>query len=162
MGVCTNHSGARFIVLEDADHVPGLGALVGEIHANICTALGCTAVLTNGAVRDLPGVRLSGLQLFAGSIAVSHSYAHVIDFGETVEVGGLRIKPGTLLHGDLHGVLSVPIEIAERVSQVAAEILSSEKELIDFCRSDNFSFSKLSEKIQRVSRKIAAPGKDSN
>jgi len=152
----------RFIVLEDVDHVPGLGALVGEIHACICVALGCTAVLTNGAIRDLPGVRRAGLQLFAGSVAVSHSYAHVIDFGETVEVGGLQIKPGSLLHGDQHGVVCVPLDIAEAVPEAAQEILTSERELIDFCNSELFSFAELSEKIQWIAQKVGVPHGDSN
>lgn len=150
----------RFIVLEDIDRPPGVGALFGEIHAQISIALGCNAVLTNGAVRDLPGSRQSGIQMFAGSVAVSHSYAHIVDFGDPVEVGGLQIKPGDLLHGDQHGVVCVPIEIAESVPNIAAEILASEKELVDFCRSKQFSFGKLIEKMQRVSRKTGVPEKD--
>src|ERR1700741_5251726 len=65
----------RFIVAEDIDHVPGLGALFGEIHANISIALQCKAYVTNGAVRDLPGMRAAGLQAFASNVAVSHGYA---------------------------------------------------------------------------------------
>jgi regulator of RNase E activity RraA len=151
----------RFLVLEDMDRNPGLGALLGEIHANICKALGCIAYLTNGAVRDLPGVEATGLQLFAGSIAVSHSYAHVVKFGEPVEMGGLQIKPGDLLHGDQHGVLSIPLSIAPELPRVAAELLATEKELIDLCRSPDFSFQKLSELIQHVATQVATPNQDS-
>jgi 4-hydroxy-4-methyl-2-oxoglutarate aldolase len=151
----------RYIVLEDVDHAPGLGALVGEVHAAICVALNCSAVLTNGAVRDLPGARRVGLQMFAHGIAVSHSYAHVIDFGESVEVGGLRINPGSLLHGDQHGVVSIPLEIAEAVPQAAKQVLSSDGELIRFCESDRFSFAVLTEKIQQLSQQVGILEKDS-
>lgn len=150
----------RFVVAEDVDHAPGLGALFGEIHANISTALGCTAYLSNGAVRDLPGIEASGLQAFAGSIAVSHSYAHVVEFGEPVEIGGLQIKPGDLLHGDLNGVVSVPVSIASEIPRTAEEMLRSERELIQFCKSKDFSFQKLSEKIHRGSGKVGLPDKD--
>ncbi len=152
----------RFIVLEDIDHVPGLGALIGEVHAAICIALGCVAVLTNGAVRDLSGVRRTGLQMFAGSVAVSHSYAHVIDFGEVVEVGGLRIQPGDLLHGDQHGVVSIPLDIADAIPQTAKEILAVEGEFIRFCESDQFAFGALSEKIRLLSQQVGIPQKDSH
>jgi len=152
----------RFVVVEDVDHVPGVGALLGQIHACICVALSCTAFLTNGAVRDLPGVKQAGLQLFAGSVAVSHSYAHVVDFGEPIEVGGLQIKPGNLLHGDQHGVVCIPLDVAARVPRVATEILESEKELIDLCQSEEFSFEELSQKIQHLSRKVGASDKDLN
>jgi regulator of RNase E activity RraA len=46
----------RVIVLEDMDHVPGCGAMVGEIHATIGMALHCVGHVTNGAVRDLAAV----------------------------------------------------------------------------------------------------------
>ena len=44
----------RVVVIEDVDSKPGLGAFIGEVHASILVALGCVAVVTNGAVRDLP------------------------------------------------------------------------------------------------------------
>jgi len=151
----------RFIVVEDVDDKPGLGALFGEIHANICRALDCNAYVTNGSVRDLPGIEATGLQAFAGSVVVSHAYAHIIEFGETVDIGGLQINPGDLLHGDRHGVQSIPISIAEKVLGTVADMLEMESELIEFCRSKNFSFQKLTEKIQRVSNKIGVPDRDS-
>jgi regulator of RNase E activity RraA len=144
----------KFIAIQDVDDAPGLGALLGEIHANLFTALGCTAYVTNGAVRDLPGVEKTGLQSFAGSISVSHSYAHVIDFGTTVEIGGLTINPGDLLHGDLHGVVSVPYDVAAEVPGEAARIIETERELIDLCRSPDCSLDRILEKIQYVSGKL--------
>ncbi len=139
----------RFFVAEDVDHTPGLGALFGEIHACISKALGAHAFLTNGAVRDLPGIETAGVQAFAGNIAVSHAYAHIVEFGEPVEIGGLKINSGDLLHGDRHGVHCIPLSIAEQIPRVAAKILQTEKELIEFCRSPNFSLERLAEKIQK-------------
>ncbi len=144
----------KFVAVEDVDGMPGLGALLGEIHANLFTALGCTAYVTNGAVRDLPGVEGTGLLSFAGSISVSHSYAHVVDFGTPVEIGGLKINPGDLLHGDRHGVVLVPVEIAADVPGEAARIVETERELIELCQSPNRSLDRLLEKIQYVSGKL--------
>lgn len=152
----------RFIVLEDVDHVPGLGALFGEIHSCIAVALGCNAVATNGAVRDLPGSRQTGIQMFAASVAVSHAYAHVVDFGEPVQIGGLQVQPGNLLHGDQHGIVSIPVDVAEALPAAAAQILESEQELIDFCKSKQFSFAGLTEKMQRIAVKTRVPDKDLN
>ena len=151
----------RIIVARDVDNAPGVGALFGEVHANICRALECCAYVTNGAVRDLPGIEAAGFQVFAGSIAVSHAYAHVVEFGAPVEVGGLRIRPGDLLHGDLHGVHSIPISIADEIPRVVAEMVEMEQELIEFCRSKHFSFPKLMEMIQHGSNKLGVPGEDS-
>ena len=151
----------RFLVVQDIDHMPGVGALFGEIHAAIAVALGCIGYLTNGAVRDLPPIHASGLQLFAGSIAVSHSYAHVVGFGEPVEIGGLQINPGELLHGDQHGVVSVPLSIAEQIPDAAYTIRQFERELVGFCRSDEFSLERLPEQIRRATQRSAVSNRDS-
>jgi 4-hydroxy-4-methyl-2-oxoglutarate aldolase len=138
------------VVIEDADSTPGLGAFIGEVHANILLALGCVAVVTNGGVRDLPAVRKSGLQLFAGNVSVSHAYAHIFDFGGIVEIAGLTVHPGDLVQGDLHGVQTIPRDIAARVTAKAREIMKSRKELIGLCRSKDFSIAEFIQKSKEL------------
>lgn len=140
----------RIVVIEDVDSTPGLGGFIGAVHANILLALGCVAVVTNGAVRDLPDVRKSGLQLFAGNVSVSHAYAHVFDFGGTVAIAGLTVHPGDLIQGDLHGVQTIPREIAGLVPGKALEIVKARTELIAFCHSDDFSIAKLRQRVKEL------------
>ena len=139
----------RVLVLQDVDHQPGIGAFVGEIHATIGSALDCVGCITNGAVRDLPAVEKTGFQLFAGSVAVSHSYAHIVDFGEPVEIGGLKIHPGDLMHGDRHGVHIIPHEIAHEIPQVAETLVADERSLIDLCRSPEFTLEQLASRFRQ-------------
>lgn len=133
----------RIVVLQDEDDPPGLGGFVGEVHANALSALRCSGLVTNGGVRDLPQVRAIPFPMFAGNVAVSHAYAHISGFGQDVEVGGLKVRPGDLLMADLHGVLSIPVEIAERVPAVAARILTARREMVSVCRSEMFSVERL-------------------
>lgn len=140
----------RVIVLQDIDHMPGVGAFFGEIHATIAQSLKCEGYVTNGSVRDLPSVKALGFHLFSGSVAVSHAYAHLVEFGEPVEIGGLKIKPGDLLHGDCHGVQNIPPEVISEIPQQAERILDAEGELIRFCRSAQFSLQGLSNKLRQV------------
>ncbi len=133
----------RVVVLEDLDEPPGLGAFIGEMHAAILRALGCVGYVTDGAVRELPRIKETGLQLFAGNVAVSHAYAHIFDFGSQVRVGGLEVNPGDLLHGDRHGLLSIPKEIASEIPPAAAKLQAVERKVIEVCRSPEFSVEKL-------------------
>jgi regulator of RNase E activity RraA len=133
----------RVVVIEDLDTPPGRGALLGEVHVNILTALECVGAVTNGAVRDLAAVQAMGFHFFARNPAVSHSYAHFVTLGGAVEVGGLHVKPGDLIHGDCHGVLSIPDEIAADIPVAAARIMDRERKLISLCRAPNFSLEKL-------------------
>jgi regulator of RNase E activity RraA len=140
----------RVLVLEDIDEKPGRGAFVGDMHAAILNALGCVGYVTNGAVRELPAVRRIGVQLFAGSVAVSHAYAHIFDIGTPVTIDGMEVRTGTLLHGDQHGIVTVPDEIAAEVPNVVAKLQRSEQEVIEFCRSENFSIAKLNELMKKA------------
>jgi regulator of RNase E activity RraA len=70
--------------------------------------------------------------------------------GGPVEVGGLKVQPGDLLHGDCHGVLSIPKEIAPEIPSVAARIQSKERKLIALCQSAGFSLEKLTRAVKEV------------
>jgi regulator of RNase E activity RraA len=142
----------RVIVVQDVDHTPGVGALMGEVHASIALAMKCVGYVTNGAVRDLSAVKVLRFHLFSESVAVSHAYAHLIEFGEPVEIGGLKIKSGDLIHGDCHGVQTIPLEIVSQIPQEVERIVSSERELIQFCKSAQFSLKGLLNRLKQASK----------
>lgn len=133
----------RILVVQDTDDRPGLGAFVGEVHANILRALKCVAYVTNGAVRDLPGVREAGLQAFAGCTTPSHAFVHVIDVGESVEIAGLPVSCRDMLLGDRHGLVSIPEECAPEVPAIVRSMRARERRVIEYCRSDGFSVDRL-------------------
>jgi 4-hydroxy-4-methyl-2-oxoglutarate aldolase len=140
----------RVVVIQDVSERPGFGSFIGEVHAHVLRALGCEGVVTNGSVHDLPGIAAMGFGLFAGSVAVSHAYVHIVDYGKPVEVGGLKVNPGDLLHADQHGVLSVPAEIAAEIPAVAGQLLERERKVIEFCRSKEFTVEKLRDAVKGV------------
>jgi regulator of RNase E activity RraA len=148
----------RIMVLQDVDRAPALGALVGEIHATIAQALNCAGSITNGAVRDLEAVEALGFPLFSRRVSVSHAYAHIVEFGSPVEIGGHMIQPGDLTHGDKNGVHTIPQEIASEVPDMVRRIQEQEDELMRFCRSSAFSAGALSDRMRSVSQASLPPG----
>jgi regulator of RNase E activity RraA len=132
-------SAPSIVVIEDADRHPGIAAFIGETHAAILQAMGCVGVVTNGAVRDLDHVERLGFQLFSGTVSVSHAYAHVAKADSPVRVGGLEIVPGDLLHGDQHGIVKIPVDLAGQVVQIAGRLREREKKILRFCQSPEFS-----------------------
>jgi 4-hydroxy-4-methyl-2-oxoglutarate aldolase len=138
----------RVVVIQDVDTPPGLGAFIGEVHANILLALGCIGIVTNGAVRDLSDIQPTEFQMFAGNVSVSHAYSHIFDFGCSVEVGGLTVRPGDLIHGDCHGVQTVPLGIADKVPAAAREIRQRRQNLVGLRRSADFTLDKLRQAIR--------------
>jgi regulator of RNase E activity RraA len=133
----------HIIVAQDIASHPGLGALLGQVHFNIERALGCVGIVTNGAVRSLPTAEALGFQIFAGNVSVSHAYTHIVEFGTPVEVDGIEVHSGELLHGDQHGVQSIPISIATQLPAVAARIAAKKQAIIALCQSPEFTLEKL-------------------
>jgi regulator of RNase E activity RraA len=133
----------RVVVVQDVATKVGLGSLLGVVNVNILHALGCAGAVTNGAVRDLPAAEKLSFQLFAGCISVSHAYVHIIEFGTPVEIGGVKIRSGDLVHGDLHGVQTIPSTIAAKLPLAAAEIIAQDQELVNLCQAKGFSLDKL-------------------
>ena len=128
----------RIAVVQDVE--PELvGSVAGHVHAAILRAFHCVGLVTNGAVRDIPDVAAMPFPMFAGSLTVSHGYAHIVDFGKPVEIFGLRIECGDLLMADIHGVLSIPAALVDQLPEVAASIRAREKRIIDFCSDGEFS-----------------------
>jgi len=133
----------RVIVVHDLDDPRGQGAQWGEVQANIHKALGCVGVVTDGSVRDLDEVKALGFQFCASHVSVSHANVHMVDFGIPVKVGGVWIKPGDLVHGDQHGVVTIPHEIAARIPEAIAKVEADERKIISLCQSAGFSAEKL-------------------
>lgn len=140
----------RIAVIHDVEAKTRAGSVVGQVHAAILRALRCEAVITNGAVRDVEAVAAMNFPMFAHGVAVSHAYLHAVNYGEPVEIFGLRIACGDLLFVDCHGVVSIPREIAADVPRVAAEIRAHERRIIDLCESPDFSPEKLREIVKSV------------
>jgi regulator of RNase E activity RraA len=111
------------------------------------------ACVTNGAVRDVPGIEALGFQLFAGGVSVSHGYAHVVEFGEPVEIGSLLISSGDLLHGDLHGVQQIPVEAARELPDIAEKVLRDDRELFELTERRDFSVDTLSALLEKAAKR---------
>ncbi len=133
----------RIVVAQDIASHPGLGAMLGQVHFHIQRALGGVGIVTNGAVRSIPTAEALGFQIFAERASVSHAYMHIVEFGTPVEVDGLKIHSGELLHGDQHGVQSIPMSIAGQLPAAAERIAAKKQAIIALCQSPEFTLERL-------------------
>jgi regulator of RNase E activity RraA len=126
----------------DLDDPAGCGAFWGEVQSAIHVGLGARAILANGAVRDLDQWA-PGFRFLAGSIAPSHAFAGTVGFGEEVQVFGLRVRPGDLVHADRHGAVIVPPALVRAVPAAAREIAAREARLLAVARGRECTADKL-------------------
>jgi len=143
--------GPTIPVLQDIDPVPGFGAFWGEVQTNVHKALGCPGAVTNGSIRDLD-VLAEGFHLIGGEVGPSHAHVHVDDFGNQVNVFGMAVKHGDLIHADRHGAVVIPHEAAEALPAAISKIEKKESFILEAARSPGFTVHDL--------RKAMAAGED--
>lgn len=141
----------RVIVIEDLDEHPCASSFAGATHANIWQALGCVGIVTNGALRDLPLLEKTGLHVYASALVPSHGFAHIVDFGHPVNIAGLEIASGDLLHGDVHGIVTIPKELAADIPAQSSAMMDREQAIVNLCQSKEFSVAKLCEVLKQQS-----------
>lgn len=98
-------------------------AVIGDLVAGMARNKGAVAVVTDGLVRDLVGLRQVGLPVFAAGITPnSPTRQGPGTAGLPVVVGGVRVDAGDVLVGDLDGVVVIPRErlaaVVERLATV--------------------------------------------
>jgi regulator of RNase E activity RraA len=140
----------RVVVMQDTDQVPGTGAFLGVAHVNVLKALGCVGAVTNGAARELRGIEASGFQVFAGRLAISRAYVHIVEFGGPVEVGGLKIQPGDLIHGDRHGIINVPQGLGAKLPALAQRIAEKKQQVIELSKKPGATFEELGQALREL------------
>jgi regulator of RNase E activity RraA len=131
------------VVIQDLDAPSrGYGAFWGEVNTHVHRGLGCTGVITDGSVRDLPGCA-EGFQLLANRVGPSHAFVHVVDFGNPVNVAGMRARDGDLIHADQHGAVIIPWNVADKVLGAAQTIARREKVIIEASKERGFDAKRL-------------------
>ncbi|MBI3706921.1 MAG: RraA family protein [Proteobacteria bacterium] len=134
-------------VIQDLDGAQsGYGAFWGEVQSNMHKALGSIGAVTDGSIRDLDLIA-PGFQLIYGSVAPSHAFSHLEEFGCDVNVLGMTVRSGDLLHADRHGAIVIPAAAARKL--VAACDLCARREavILDVCKSADFSLEALKRAI---------------
>jgi regulator of RNase E activity RraA len=125
-------------VIQDLDPEPGYGAFWGEVNSAVHKALGCPGAITNGSIRDLP-VIAEGFNLLGGVVGPSHAFVHIEAFDCDVNLYGMAVRPGDLIHADRHGAVVIPHAVARKVADAAALLARREAVILEACRRPDFT-----------------------
>lgn len=125
------------MVIQDCGATPGLGSFWGEVNTAIHLGLRVGGVITTGAVRDLD-VLSPDLPILAGNVCLSNGYAHLTEIDVPVEVFGMTVRPGDLLHADRHGAIRIPPEHLEALPGAIEALATREQIVIEATRQPGF------------------------
>jgi len=113
------------------------GAFWGEVQSTIHHNLGCLGVVTDGSVRDIDACA-PGFQFIADRIGPSHAHVHLEAFDLDVNVSGMLVSSGDLVHADRHGAVVIPHDVARQVPDACKLLERREAVILEACRQPDF------------------------
>ena len=129
-------------VVEDIDYPRCIAGWWGEVHAAVHKGLGLAGAVTNGVMRDLD-VMDEEFPVLAGSIGPSHGFVHVVEIGTPVNVYGITVAQGELIHADRHGAVVIPQEVIVDLKAAIDTVIANEAIVIGPAREPDFNIDKL-------------------
>ena len=105
-------------------------AVWGELLSTYASTSGVNGVLTNGAVRDVDGIRDLEFPVFARAVTPrGPSGTEEIDRNVRVTVGGAAIDPGDVVVGDESGAVVIARDAVEDVTAAAEAVAETERDV---------------------------------
>ena len=119
------------VVIEEAGAAPERGCHLGDVVATMLARQGVVGAVSGSGIRDVAGIRELGLTAFALGTVVGRGPWTIMAVGDDVEVAGLRVRQGDLLHGNGDGLVAVPggqpAELLRQIAAVQAKELNTKR-----------------------------------
>jgi regulator of RNase E activity RraA len=131
-------------VIQDVDEQRGLGAFWGEVNTTVHWGLGCVGALTDGSMRDIDAM-CPEFQCIAATLSPSHAFVQVADFGKPVQVLGMAVSTGDVIHADYHGAVVMQLAEVEKLPPAIDLMARREKVILEAARAPGFNVGKLRE-----------------
>ncbi|MFP5071623.1 RraA family protein [Pseudonocardia nantongensis] len=109
----------------------GQRAVSGDLFATEAHRRGLAGIVVDGLVRDVRGIRETGLPVFArGTCPASGTVRDPGTVDEPVSFGGLVVAPGDIVCGDDDGLLIAPPDRLAEIVGKAEEVERAERALV--------------------------------
>ena len=105
-------------------------AVIGDLMAGMLLNCGAAGLVTDGAVRDTPGIIGVGLPVFCAGVSPNSPQRNGPGtVGLAISIGGVTVNPGDVLVGDVDGVVVVPRDALDDVIGHVDDIRRMESEV---------------------------------
>ena len=107
---------------------PDHECVLGDGMAKTLRAAGCEGAVTNGGVRDVQGCMTAGFAVYSRGKTVHHCPYRFPKLNQPVELGGITVHPGDVIHANQEGVIRIPASCLDRLALAAARMRACEHE----------------------------------
>lgn len=109
----------------------GSSGFFGGLLATACRAVGVRGAVVDGPVRDVAELTALDFPTFATGINAADSYGRdeAVEVDVPVTLGGVPVRPGDYIFGDVDGLVVLPLEISGAILNAANEKLGKEGDM---------------------------------
>lgn len=94
----------------------GQHAALGDLIANKAKHRGIAGFVVDGLIRDIPGIRQSGVPVYArGATPIGPLHRGPGEINYAISCDGIVVHPGDIIRADGNGVVVIPFEFAEDI-----------------------------------------------
>ncbi len=107
-------------------HIKRHSGLLGGNMMTAFKSMGVVAALSDGPSRDLDEIRPLGMQLMLTGVTPGHGPYQLQAVNVPVEICGMDVMPGDIVHMDENGAMKFPADQLDRVLELAGRLQTVE------------------------------------
>ncbi|MBI2190439.1 MAG: RraA family protein [Planctomycetes bacterium] len=130
-----SHPVPVFGVIESVGPRPRHTVTLGDGMATVMKMAGVVGFITNGAIRDIEGVRAVPLACWGAGLSPMHGRMRWLDVNSPVVIDGMTVQPGDFIHADVNGAIVIPARAADQVYDMAKSVREKEQAFFAKLRS---------------------------
>ena len=131
--------------------------VLGDGMAKTMRSVGCVGLVTDGGARDLAGISAASFSVYCKGKTIHHGALRFRAATEPVEIGGITVRHGDVIHADHGGVVRVPADCLAGLPEALLRMTAFEREAHSWLVRPDL---KIAAKRARVQQLLARYGFD--
>jgi len=131
------------LVLQEIGGNKEFAAHSGDVMTTLVKNFGAIGLVTDSNVRDFNEVKALNFHTFAAGVSPSHVFCRIAQVGVPVQVHGMTVCTGDIIHGDINGLVRVPTKKIDELPEKIVHVRKTEQDLIARVNNGGFTLEDL-------------------